>query len=503
MTAPPARCAVVFPLAIAALLACTGCAGDASRISADPLMDMRNPDLSIKVRADAVQRAWSASAASTPERAVTRKALKDMVWATSAPEDIRLRAVETLLDDPDPEGLADAREMARLRLATEPSRPVVVAIASRAADRGWTEFVPALVRSYARPVPGLAEEERAERSAIETLMPGQSVERIAFDVFLNPPEDEAPYGQRWDQRARADAWDVLDRIDHDGDWRRRAIAEGVGAGSPVLDQLRTGLRDLRCLPRTGGELLWLDSLLDEKKPENRRWWAEATAAIAKVDAVKAPKLELRHAEVVRWAAARRPELLATSRDDLLSELKRRLSDRRLFRRVAESTDFVRPAREDLAHWADGLAWPDLLTAVVVDDLVREPTVLASLVQQIGIDRRDTTTEYGGLLETIGGEPRVTLFPPRASTRMGDARFIASEDMLARSDRAMAHYHFHAQTDRNERAAGPSVEDLRYAQAHGRTCFILTMVRSGVADFDLYQPNGVVLDLGEVKLPAAR
>ncbi|MCC6675554.1 MAG: hypothetical protein IT436_00285 [Phycisphaerales bacterium] len=506
MTAPSSARAGLLRLSAAALLALLalgGCTGDASRISADPLMDMRNPDLSIKVRSEAVTRAWNAAPPGSAEREVARKALKDMVWATTAPADVRLKAVETLLDDPDPAGLADAREMARLRLATEPSRPIVVAIAERAAERGWTEFVPALVRSYARPVPGLAETERAERIAIETLSPGKPVERVAFDVFLNPPADEAPYGQRWDQRARADAWDVLDRIDNNGAWRRRAIAEGVGAGSPVLEQLRAGLRDLRCLPRTGDELIWLDSLLDPAKPENRRWWAEAAAAIAAVDAVKAPQLELRHAEVIRWAKARRPEQLSRSREDLLSDLRQRLSDRRLFRRVAESTDFVRPAREDLAHWADSLTWADLLTVIIIDDLVREPAVTALLAQQIALDRRDTTTEYGGILEIIGGEPRVSLYPPRASTRLGDARFIASEDMIQRSDRGLAHYHFHAQSDRNDRAAGPSDEDLRYARSHGRTCFILTMIRSGVADFDIYQPNGVVLDLGELKLPAQR
>lgn len=506
MTRKPRIIRLPRPLATAfsiALLLAGGCTGDASRISADPLMDMRNPDLSIKVRSEAVSRAWTASPPASAEHAVTRKALKDMVWATNAPADVRLKAVETLLDDTDPTGLADAREMARLRLATEPSRPIVVAIAQRAAERGWTEFVPALVRSYARPVPGLAEKDRAERAAIETLSPGKSVEAVTFDVFLNPPSDEAPYGQRWDQRARADAWDVLDRIDNDGAWRRRAIAEGVGAGSPVLEQLRAGLRDLRCLPRTGGELIWLDSLLDPAKTENRRWWAEATAAIASVDAVKAPQLELRHAEVIRWAKARRPDLLARSREELLADLKARLEDRRLFRRVAESTDFVRPAREDLDHWSASLRWPDLLTFIVIDDMIREPAIIASIAQQIGVDRRDTTTEYGGLLEIIGSEPRVTLYPPRGSTRVGDTRFIASEDMLTRSDRAIAHYHFHAQSDRNERAAGPSDEDLRYARNLGRTCFVLTTIRSGVADLDVYQPDGVVIDLGEVKIPAGR
>lgn len=480
-----------------------GCGSGPSRASNDPLMDLRNPDLPPKERADAVDRAWQAAPAGSTQRAATRKALKDIVWATNAPQEIRVRAVETLLDDTDPAGQADAREMARLRLATEPSRLVVTAICQRAADGGWTEFIPALIRSYARPVPNIAEEERAERIALTKLAPGESAQQVAFKVFVNPPPDEGPYGQRWDQRARADAWDVLGRIDADGSWRRQAIAEGQGAGSPALEELRIGLRDLRSLPRTGDELIWLGDLLDEKKTDNRRWWAEASAAVASVDASKAPTLELRHAEIIRWAKANKPEWLAMSREELLAELRRRIDDRRIFRRVADSTDFFKPVREDLARWEDQLKWADLLTVLVIDTLVRQPAVMAVLAQQVTIDRRDTTTEYGGLLEMVVGTPRATLFPPRASSRVGDNRFIASEDMQARSDRAMAHYHFHVQAERNERAAGPSQEDLEYARRHGRSCFVLTGIRKGMVDMDYYQPDGIVLDLGELVLEPGR
>lgn len=492
-------------MAAVLLLVCAtgpGCGSGPARTS-DPLMDLRNPELSVRDRAQAVTRAWEAAPAGSEQREPTRRALKDLVWADNAPADVRVRAVELLLDDPDPQGAADAREMARLRLATEPSRLVVVAISKRAAERGWTEFIPSLVRAYAKPVRDLEENDRAERAALTTLAPGKAVEEIAFEVFLNPPENEGPYGQRWDRKARADAWDVLARIDPEGTWRRRAIAEGRGAGAAVLDQLRTGLRDLRCIPRTGDELNWLASLLDEKKPENRRWWGEATAAIASVDAVKVPTLELRHAEAIRWARSAAPELLGKSREELLSELRGRIDPRRTYRRLAESTDFQRPVREDLGHWAERLTWPDLITILAVDRLVREPGVVMALTQQVAIDRRDTTTEYGGLLELVGTQPRATLFPPRASTRLGDTRFVASEDMLSRADRALAHYHFHVQADRNERGAGPSGEDLEYARRHGRTCFVLTSVRSGYGDIDYYQPDGIVLDLGEVQLVVPR
>ena len=73
-------------------------------------------------------------------------------------------------------------------------------------------------------------------------------------------------------------------------------------------------------------------------------------------------------------------------------------------------------------------------------------------------------------------------------------------MIEQGDRSLAHYHFHAQEPRNSSYAGPSPADLAYAARLGRTCLVFTSVGSDTLNADLYQPDGVVLDLGELRRP---
>ena len=60
---------------------------------------------------------------------------------------------------------------------------------------------------------------------------------------------------------------------------------------------------------------------------------------------------------------------------------------------------------------------------------------------VEIDREDYTTEYGGVIESgldSNGAAgfRAVLFRPRARDRKGDNQFVASEDLIAYSDRAL-------------------------------------------------------------------
>jgi hypothetical protein len=121
-----------------------------------------------------------------------------------------------------------------------------------------------------------------------------------------------------------------------------------------------------------------------------------------------------------------------------------------------------------------------------------------------MDRRDTTTEYGGMLAARGLDQEwavPTLFPPRPGQREGDNKFIASDDMIRSSDRSLAHYHFHAQEERNAAYAGPSPGDLIYAARQGRNCLVLTSLGEGEMGVDYYQPDGIVVDLGRIRVGA--
>lgn len=498
------------PLARVLLLALlqAGCQNPRHLPTADPVADFHNAELPLPSRVGAATRAWERSAAEPEERASTRAAFKSLAWQSATPLDLRTRIMDLLINDSDQAGAQDARTMVRLMLAREPSRAMMAYLCETVAARRWTECAPNLVRSYARIVPAVPDQERAEAIALRSLFPDRDAESIVFEVFLNPPDDDqkaTPAGALaidWTERARADAWDLLGRLDTEGT-RRAALITGSGDeldSNPAVALLRRCRADLRCVPLSGDELRWLRSLADPSKADNRAWWEQSRSAVAALAPEQSERLALRHIEPVRWAASHLSQWLTATRQDLLDELARRLDSRHHRQRSADKTDFRQPSPQTLAHWRTHLRWGDVLAALVIDEAVRQPLVLTALVQQAEIDRRDPTTEYGGLLEWAESPVsfRARLFPPRPGQREGDYRFVASDDLIGASDRALAQYHFHAQHLRNDSFAGPSHPDLQYAARSGRNCIVVTSVSEGTFNIDYYQPDGVVLDLGDVK-----
>lgn len=495
-------CAVVLGLAMHAGLA-GGC-GSSPRVAADPMGDVRNPRLSEGRRLEAIDAAWEQVLLGGADRGAVRQELKTLAWSTSWPTSLRLRALRHLLDDPDGAGAQDSRQMARLMIPRE-QRPEVIRILSEAgAARGWTEMIPALVRSLSRYDPTTPDGERPEYLAIARLRPQQPVERTVLEVFINPPPEEGGYGLSTVERTRSDAWDVLARLDPAATLRMSVVFDEA-LQDPDVISLRRAWNDLRALPRTGEELKWVRSLRDPGKPANGTWWAEAAEAIAGVGTERAPKLHLRHAEVIRWASRHRPAWARASREELLGELQGRLAGRETHRRTAKETLGTRSRPESLEEWQNQLPWADVLTVLVIDEALRDPAIVEALFAQAAMDQADSSAEYGGVLEAMParsglGESamRVVLYPPRPGTRRGDREFIAPADMIQQSDRGIAHYHFHVQSARNAEYAGPSEADLRYADHLGRHCLVLTSVGEDVLDVDYYQPGGATIDLGAIR-----
>jgi hypothetical protein len=402
--------------------------------------------------------------------------------------------------------------MVKLLIPKEKSLAVMIYLCEVAKARQWTDAVPALIRSYSRTrevlgwTGGIQEVDRPERDALMALSGGKPLEEVVFGVFLKPPELQDALGADWEARFRSDAWDLLARIDKDGSQRRRMIEQVPAEGmvEPVA-QVRRCMQDLRAMPMTGEELRWLARLLDPAKVANGKWWAEAAGAVAKLP--EGMQLSLRHAEAVRWASIKHPAWLGAGKDELLSTLRSRLEGRRFHQREIEQSRYR--VKERLEQWGPSLSAPDLLTLLVVDEVVQEPTIAAAVASQAELDRRDQTTEYGGAILRknigLGTVPReewvAMLYPPRPGQRQGDERFVASDDMLAASDLALVHYHLHAQKERNDAYAGPSPGDLVYAARFGRSCVVFTAVgKGGRMNADFYQPDGVVIDLGEVVPP---
>ncbi len=496
--AKPIRACVVIAVA-----ACAACSSGPSP-EADPAEAMVNETLSLSQRVEAMDRAWN-KAANPAERRVVRRNLETIAWSPAAETPLRLKAIELMLSDTDERGLAQSREALKAMLARQSNRAVVATICQAAAGRGWTDFVPAITRSFSQAVPGTPDAERSELAALKTLAGDRPIEELVFGVFMEPPKQGSTLTVNWEEQHRADAWEVLCRLDPEGSRRdalvASASANATGEAAAVLADLAAARADLRASPLTGDELRWLRRLRDPKIAHHRAWWQEASRAIAVLDGERSSGLMLRHAEPIRWSAAHKPEWLAASRDTLVSELATRLSARPIHVRRAERGTPGGEIPERLSDTAPRLAWADALSVLVADEAVRSPAVRAALFRYLGYDRDDTTTEYGGVIDAGGdGAFRATLYPPRPAQRKGDDLFVASTDMILASDIALLHYHFHAADVDNARYAGPSPLDLDYATSLGRNCVVLTSLSRDRLAVDYYQPGGVVVDLGELSTP---
>jgi hypothetical protein len=483
--------------------------------SGDPLLDMRNPNLSGDERADAVGQAWAEVLGGVRDRASTRRALKDLAWSPATEESLRLACLEALLNDPDPAGEADGVRLASLMLPAEPKLSVTTLIASVAVDRGWTQVTPALVRSAVRPQPAVKDaSQRPERMALRALYPDRSLETVVYEVFLNPraymelSEEEAA-ALRWDERVRADAWELLSMLDPSGASRERLLASGMErlSGSPsarFVEDLRACQNDLGCTPSTAMGLEWLARLRNSPVPEyaqaNAAWWPEAAAAVRGLGAEQRRGLALRHIEPVRWAAANRPAWVRASKGELVAELSGRLDGRRATVRNVEADPVRVRGKERLRDWADAMSWGDVLAGLVIDEALAAPGVAGAVFDFAAADQRDTSTEYGGVIEEAGGSFRLVLFRPRSRDRVDDQRFVVSDDMLRYSDRSLANFHLHAQRVRNNNYAGPSDGDLDFADRSERSSIVLTSIAPDRMNVDYYLPGGAIIDLGEVVRP---
>lgn len=442
-----------------------------------------------------------------------RRTFKDIVWSAQEASEVRLAILISLINDTDATLAADGRLITRLMLPRESRPEIVKYLCKAAADRGWTDAVPSLIRSYSRTLGTVKEADRPERAALLKLTNNRAIAETVFEHFVKPPEGLEELGKDWPAKFRRDAWELLGRLDADGSKRLALTGEGgsglvAASGDPVIAALRACATELHAVPATGGELDWLVSLRDAGRPENASWWQEASAAMEKawVNSGKA-SFSLRHAEAVRWTAARVPERLGKSRAELLAELHRRLDGRQIRVRTKENVPGDPKIREKLDQVQDTLGWADLVVILALEQIIREPGMVRTMFQQAELDRRDESTEYGGLIvaPSAGKEGDAPfgyvarLFPPQAGQRQSDTSFVASDDLIRSSDRALAQYHFHVQKVRNSEFAGPSPEDRAFASKFGRNCLVLTSVNTEELNVDYYHAGDVVLDLGTIQV----
>jgi hypothetical protein len=472
-----------------------GCA-EPSIVRQDPEAALKAPSLSSRERTRAIDQIWTNAGGGE----AGREQMERIAWGTGYPRGVRWDAIQRLINDPDDHGHEKTRRTLRLLMQDEPDRALRRQIAEEAARRGWIEFTPVIVRSLAlTPVPERLSEV-PEYAALRTLWPSRSVEETAMDVFVSPVgEGVTGYERSRAERNRDSAWVVLARLDASGASRVRMLSAlgAAGADDPLVGAVMACLRDLGCIPLTPSQVKWVrelrdfthDGLLGPSGQARSTWWSQTASAVARLDPAQREGLRLRHMESLRWAAEHRGQWLTASRAQLLAQLRGRLAGRQTFARGSES----------LADHADRLVWGDLLTMLVLDDVVRSPGMARVLWEQAVADHKDTTTEYGGILELApSGTWTASLYPPRAIDRRSDREYIAPPELFARGPLALAHYHFHAQSLRNREYAGPGPGDMAFAVEQGRANLVLTPVDDGVLNVDYYAEGNIAVDLGTIR-----
>lgn len=480
--------------------------------SGNPLLDLRNPELLERDRISAAQAAWIEVEQGIRDRERTRYALKNLAWSGGTDPELRLVILDMLMSDQSDAGSADSLTMARLLLPNERDPEAVRIIARHAVDSGWKDLIPSFVRSLSKQNPSIPDRERAEFLAIERLSDGQPIEQVIFSVFLNPSGGSGSKQERAvlkvADRTRDEAWGLLGRMDPSGQRRERFITsalqntESVDPGSvELLEDIRSGRDELGVLPDTSLEISWLASLrhhTDERnRTANEAWWSQARDAVRLLSNEQRESLRLRHLEPVRWVSENESQWLALSSEELYAVLNARLRDRTVHKRKSEGGE--PPRLERLGDWVQQMSWGDLLTVLVVDEALSSTSVRNQLFTQRELDKQDSSTEYGGVIET-GPETqwRAVLYRPRQRDRLSDVRFVASDDMFRFSDRSLLHYHFHVNDRNNARYAGPSLQDLQNSNYSQRTSMVLTSLGSDELNVDVFFGNGVVIDLGKIQ-----
>lgn len=477
------------PLVAALLLA--GCASSPSASSRDPLSVAADREAHTGVRVRAIQSAAANVQAGETDRAFFRDTLKRVAWHSGTHSSVRIAAMDALLADDE----ADTRNMLRLMLPRETQWPTIAHIGELASERGWTDLTPALIRSWARPVIEPADPDRPERAALLAMHSDRDLVDVVFEVFATPTDD-ALFGER----VRLDAWTLICRIDDNLERTRVLLRERRGTihQDPLLADLIVGATDLAAVPSTGEQLEWLRAL---RAPQNTGFYQDAVRAVGRIGGDQLNGFELRHASAVRWALLHRESWLEQSRESFLDDLRDRLRGRRVHQRTAETVVGVRPRRETLEHNQQDLVWGDALLILIADEALQDPAVVGALFEQVDADRKDTTTEYGGVLDCLDdGRFTAIPFPPRPTQRVGDNRFVASPELLERGHTGLFHYHFHARRADEREYAGPGPGDFEYAHRFGRSCLVFTSINNDTLNADYFQPNGARVDLGELRRP---
>ncbi len=478
-----------------------GCAGGGEQ-GPVPLSRMHDAEAMSKTRVQAIRRTWDAVEAGEVEHQQAREMLKRVIWSRSTYWATRTEAIDVLMRDRD--NLDDTQAMFALLVPTERVIEVLDRIGQISVERGWTNVAPSFVRAWDRNTQEVRiDDDRPEPRVLRELFPDQSLTTTLYEVFEGKYQDGP--GVRFGEKDRRAAWGLLVRTASSDDEITALVNRADTANrndDPLLWAVARSAERFRAVPKTAEQVEWVERLLTD--PNNSAFVSDAERTIAQLSGEQRSGWQLRHISGVFWASRFAPDLLQSNRSELLSRLAQALDGREKFFR--ERIDTAWQGGESLDEWKDGMVWGDALLALIAAGAVEHAVfdlraAHEDLFAQADEDHADTSTEYGGIVEWAdGGSLRFLLFQPRANSRFGDERFVASTELIESSDTSLFHYHFHVRRTRNMDYAGPSFDDFEYARTYGRSCLLFTFVSPDRLNVDYFQPGGLRLDLGTVHRP---
>ncbi len=452
--------------------------GCAARPPADPRAAILDRDIDPARRLRTLEQLGAVGSADDAER--YRATLHGLVWSDAQPVAMRRLAIDRLLED-DAEAFWAVCDR---RIVEVDDWDVLGHVFDRAVEANRRGFVRTAAVSLARPSQVYADRDRPELAVISRLSDGAPATEALFDLF------DAPRTADIEPRHRIAAWTALSRL-LEPDALRRALSR-TRSNTWLANDLRSGAVVLDRLPDTPQAIAWL-TYARHSGPE--RFWARAREAAAALPEHQQAGLAMRHLpvlvgrqDVVRDEAAR--AALRSKLDDRLALV---MPTQRTDRRAAQ------PGYSE--RWADHrnrLAWADLLVIDTVLDAIDRPRLAAELFRQADADLADTTTEHGGVLDFDTRGYRAIAFA--ADFTDHDRRFIAPPELLQRMFTGIAHYHFHAQAHDNTAYAGPGAGDQAFIDRFGATAVLLTFLDRDRLNVDYCQPDGVVIDLGDIRRP---
>ncbi len=398
---------------------------------------------------------------------------------------VREAAFDRLLVN-DPEAL---KKTLRQRLPQMGARGWQERLCELIANHQWTELTPALVSSWARHIGFVDDMERAEYKALVRLYGRDYVIDAVFDVLT---ESTKPY----QMGLRTRCWELLHRL---GQRQRLLLLLASRDTDPddlMIADLRAAAIELRVVPRTREEVLWVRKL---RQPEHADFWSQAAAAVHGLPESRIAQLELRDLPILVAASIHDPWLMTADESELYDRLAAHTAASRQHVDTDRFAGFPGTYEQRLVNHRNVLTWGDLSAMILAVRAMEVPEVVAHLFRYADQDHEDKTCEYGGVIALDRkGRFEILEFPPRFRRR--DNEFIASQQMMDASYTAVFHFHFHVQKHRNGRYAMPGLGDLNYADNTRANCLVLTFISRDTLNIDFYRYSRVIVDLGEIKRP---